>query len=368
MTSKDNTRTPFRFSPEEFAGAIGDFGTIIPLVLGVVLVSDLHPGHVLLFVALAYIITGVYYRLPVPVEPMKAIGAIVIAGELTHGEIVASGLIVGVLFLMLGFFRSMKTFQRLIPKSVIHGIQLGLALILLRTSYDFITLDPGPAMVGVLVVVVFLLMKRFLRVPDVAALVLIVMGVVWGLVARGGAPPPDLIPMPKLIIPSLSEWMSGFWELAVPQAPLTLTNAILATSLLFHDMMGKDVQPDRLAKSTGVMNIISVPLGGFPMCHGAGGLAAQYRFGARTGGSNIISGLILLPVAVWFSGSDHVALISYGIFGAMLLFVAIELGKYAFRTQSVIVTVSMAAMAFFAGFAVAFVVGMGLHWGMRRIG
>jgi len=37
------------------------------------------------------------------------------------------------------------------------------------------------------------------------------------------------------------------------------------------------------------MNLTSVPFGGFPMCHGSGGLAAQYRFGARTGGQTLLA-------------------------------------------------------------------------------
>ncbi len=115
------------------------------------------------------------------------------------------------------------------------------------------------------------------------------------------------------------------------------------------------------------MNLLSVPLGGMPMCYGVGGLAAQYRFGARTGGSNIISGLILLPVALWFSSDAFVELIPCGIFGSMLLFVAWELGKHPFRTDSMIVTVSVAVTALFAGFAVAFLVGIAIHLFFRQM-
>lgn len=74
------------------------------------------------------------------------------------------------------------------------------------------------------------------------------------------------------------------------------------------------------------------------MCHGAGGLAAQYRFGARTGGSNIISGLILLPIALFFAGPEFIKVIPVGIFGALLFFIAIELGKHSVKTDSYIVT------------------------------
>jgi len=107
------------------------------------------------------------------------------------------------------------------------------------------------------------------------------------------------LPMPQIIIPSVQEFFQSTWLLVLPQIPLTVTNAILATSLLINDLFKVKVESDRLSKTIGFMNISSVIFGGLPMCHGAGSLAADYRFGARTGGTNIISGLLLLPVALF---------------------------------------------------------------------
>ena len=127
----------FRFNLEEMAGAVGDYGTLIPIVLGVAIVSNVNLGYMLLFFSFWYIITGIYYKMPVPVEPMKVIGAMVIAEGLNREEIVASGIILGVLFLVLGFGKGMKFIQEKVPQSVIRGIQLGLALLLIKTSFDF---------------------------------------------------------------------------------------------------------------------------------------------------------------------------------------------------------------------------------------
>ena len=115
------------------------------------------------------------------------------------------------------------------------------------------------------------------------------------------------------------------------------------------------------------MNLTSVPFGGFPMCHGAGGLAAQYRFGARTGGSNIISGILLLPIALFFASPEFVAIIPLGVFGALLVFVAIELGKHSFKTSSYIVTITIAILALLINMMVAFVVGMVLAYSLAKI-
>lgn len=70
----------FRFNLEEFAGAIGDYGTLLPIILGVALVVDVNLSAIFFFFALSYIFTGLYYKLPMPIEPMKAVGAIAIAG------------------------------------------------------------------------------------------------------------------------------------------------------------------------------------------------------------------------------------------------------------------------------------------------
>ena len=134
-----------------------------------------------------------------------------------------------------------------------------------------------------------------------------------------------------------------------------------------QDLIHRDVDPDKLSKSIGLMNLTSVPFGGFPMCHGAGGLAAQYRFGARTGGSNIISGLILLPIALFFAGPEFVALIPIGIFGALLIFVAIELGKHSLKTDSYIVTAIIAILALIINMTIAFIIGMISAYVLTRI-
>ena len=134
-----------------------------------------------------------------------------------------------------------------------------------------------------------------------------------------------------------------------------------------QDLIHREVEPDKLSISIGLMNLTSVPFGGFPMCHGAGGLAAQYRFGARTGGSNIISGIILLPIALFFASPEFVAIIPLGVFSALLVFVAIELGKHSFKTSSYIITITIAILALITNMTIAFIVGMVLAYSLAKI-
>lgn len=348
---------PFRWNVEEVAGAVGDFGTLFPLVLGVAIVAKVHLGHILLFFAIWYIVTGLYYKLPVPVEPMKAIGAIVIAEGLREQEIIASGIILGVLFFGIGLCKGMKFIRERIPQSVIRGIQLGLALLLIKTSVHFIIGDYVIAGICILIVVGFLLAHTYGNFPNVSGIVIILFGVIAGFLLSD-IPRISMMSCPTFIVPTIHDFFRGGWLLAIPQAPLTVTNAVLATSLLFKDLLHRDVDPDTLSKSIGLMNLTSVPFGGFPLCHGAGGLAAQYRFGARTGGSNIISGLILLPIALFFAGPEFIAVIPHGVFGAMLVFVAIELGRHGLKTDSYSVTGFIALVALVTNITIAFIAGM----------
>ena len=319
-----------RFTLEEIAGSVGDFGTIFPIMLGVAIACpDVNISHFFLFLAAWFIIAGLYYRLPIPIEPMKAIGAVAIAGGISGGEIVASGIIIGVLFLVLGLTHSMTWIGDRIPKSVIRGVQAGLALMLLKTSLGYIIPDPVFAAISIAIILIFFVASQRTRVPDVSALLVLFIGLGVG-IATQGMPPFRLIPLPTLILPASADFVAGIWDLALPQIPLTLTNAILATSLLTYDLFPKKgVAPDRLSGTIGLMNLISTPLGGFPMCHGAGGLAAMYRFGARTGGAGIIAGILTLIFAIVFAPPEVLTLIPLGVFGALLVFVAIELGKHS---------------------------------------
>ena len=356
----------FRFNLEEIAGAIGDYGTLFPIVLGVAFVSNLNLGHILLFFSVWYIITGLYYKMPMPVEPMKVIGAIVIAGGLSQQEITASGMILGALFLILGFGKGMNFIQDKVPSSVVRGIQMGLALILFKTSIDFIIKDSVLSIICITIIILFFIANKFFHLTDISAIVVILIGIVIGL-QKFGIPQIRILPLPPLIVPGIQDFLKGGWLLAISQAPLTITNAILSTSLLMQDLIHREVEPDKLSISIGLMNLTSVPFGGFPMCHGAGGLAAQYRFGARTGGSNIISGMILLPIALFFASPEFVAIIPLGVFGALLVFVAIKLGKHSFKTSSYIVTITIAILALLTNMTIAFIIGMILACSLAKI-
>jgi len=353
--------TPMKFSLSELAGSLGDFGTIIPLIIAVGLVSDVNIRYVLLFFGIWFILTGLYYRLPIPLEPMKAIAVMVIAGGISSGEIAAAGLILGVIFLVLGYGRFFEVIDRWVPESVVRGIQLGLALLLLKASADFVFKDPFFFIIGIVIVIVFIVLFRYRRVPDLSSLCVIDVGLLGGLYLYG-IPPLSLIPAPQLVIPLPSDFSSALKTLVLPQVVLTIANAILATSLLTKDLFSVNIPPKKFSTSIGLMNLTSVPFGGFPMCHGAGGLAGQYRYGARTGGANVYAGVIFIILALFFSSPEILSIIAIGVLGALLVFVGIEMARYSLRTDSLAITGIIGILALLSSMTIAFIVGLVLAY------
>jgi MFS superfamily sulfate permease-like transporter len=352
---------PLKFNISELAGAFGDFGTIIPLMFATALVCHLNLGMILLFFGIWFVITGWHYRLPVPIEPMKVIAVVAISSVLAGPELAAAGILLGLAFLFLGFGRWLDYINRYVPDPVIRGIQLGLALLLLKSAGEFMVNDPMFFIVGVAVILAVFAISYLGKIPDVSALVLILVAVVIGILIHG-VPGIYLLQVPQsLVVPSLGDFFAAVPELVIPQAIITVTNAILATSLLSKDLFSREIPPRNLSRTIGVMNLVSVPFGGFPMCHGAGGFAAQYRFGARTGGANIFAGVVFLAIALFFAGPAFQSLISPGFYGALLVFVALEMGKHGLKTDSVVVTLVTGILALFS-MIVAFLAGMAIAY------
>lgn len=364
--AEPQTRLKMEFGLNELAGSVGDFGTILPLVLAVSAVAGLSIGYILLFFGIWFIVTGFYYRLPVPVEPMKVIAVVAISENMSAGQIAVAGLILGLLFLSLGFWKWLDHLEEYIPRSVIRGIQLALALLLLRTSAGLLSGDVMVFLGALALMTVLYGISRLTRLPDLSAIAVIVVAFAAGIAVKGF---PGFAPllMPRLVVPSPSDIPVALWSMVVPQALLTLTNAILATSLLTSDLFKTEVRPARLSRTIGLMNLASVPFGGFPMGHGAGGLASQYRFGARTGGANVYAGLILLLLAFLFASPAMLGLVSGGFFAALLVFAAIEMAKYGLKTDSYLVTGTMAILSFAVNMTIAFVAGICVAYALQAI-
>jgi MFS superfamily sulfate permease-like transporter len=324
------------YTLNETAGAFGDLGTLIPFLVGYLTIAKMDPVGVLVAFGLFKIFAGLYYKTPVPIQPMKAIGTAAIshAGVIGPGAILASGLFSGVLWLVMGLSGAVTWIARLTSRPIVHGLILGLGLSFILEGIKLIQGDYVIAVAGI--ALTFALLSRE-RVP--AMLALLGFGVVVA-VAREPAILGDLrgmslhLRLPQFALTSL-DWndvVTGVLVLGLPQAALTLGNAIVATveenNALFPD---RPTTVRAVAIDHGVMNVIGASLGGVPMCHGAGGLAGHVRFGARTGGALVILGGLVLFIGLFLADSvtTFFKLFPPSVLGVILMFGGLELAAGA---------------------------------------
>lgn len=375
-------RPTLRFDRGEAAGALGDLGTFIPLLVGMVNRCGLQLGPALLSAGLLNIVTGVAFGIPMAVQPMKAIAAVAIAEGLNEGQILAAGIVTGGVILILGLTGLINWLNRAMPKSVVRGLQLALGLKLLTGGFAMIAdtkvlIGWDSIGLGVLCASLVLLLYFSTRVPG--ALVVFGLGLAALLLAQ-----PSLLTATSLgmdwHLPALGRldvWTQGTWRGALPQIPLTTLNSVIAVCALSVDLFpNHPAEPRRVALSVGLMNLVCCPLGGMPMCHGAGGLAGQYRFGARTGGSVVMLGIVKVVLALLFGGSLLVWLQAFpkSVLGVLLLFSGLELALVC-RDQKTRVdyfVMLMTAGACLAvntavGFVVGWLIAVLLIWGVFRI-
>jgi MFS superfamily sulfate permease-like transporter len=107
-----------------------------------------------------------------------------------------------------------------------------------------------------------------------------------------------------------------------------------------------------------------------PLCHGAGGLAAQYMFGARTGGAALMEGLLEVALGLFFSRSIQSLFTAFPEFitGVMLLMASVELGKIAFKVEnmntSIVLFTALVSAVF--NIAIGFCAGIVLHYAVKN--
>lgn len=381
----------FKFDRMEFSGSLGDLGTLAPLAIGMIVINGLDSTGVFFMIGLFYILAGLYYGVTVPVQPMKVIGAYVIAAGMSPQEISASVLIMGVLLILLGVTNAIQVLADYTPKCVVRGVQLGVGTVLMVRGIEFM-LRPEPYLrvqsigplsiglvLGVLGTIVTMALLDNKKLP--AAIVIVFGGIAIGLLL--GKPIPEEtvnlgLYIPQVFpygIPTGSEFLLALTLLVIPQIPMTVGNAIISNADLTREYFGpktKMTSYRALANSQGIANIGSFLFGGIPMCHGAGGLAAHYRFGARTAGSNIMIGSIFLALAI-FLGPSAVTilhLIPLSILGVLLLFAGSQLSlmiKDVKGKKDIFVVVVMLGVALATNLGVAFIIGIILAY-LLKIG
>lgn len=389
----------YKFDRHEIAGSLGDLGTILPLGIGMIVINGLDPLGLFLSVGLFYIFSGIYFGVTMPVEPMKVIGAYAVATGISLPQLTASSLLMGIMLLILGGTGAITFLGRYIPKPVIRGVQLSTGVLLITQgvklilgtsrfqvlqevaepylSFQAIGFLPTGILIGIALAFVTLLLLENKRLP--AALVIVIAGLIAGLFLgnHDGLDKVKLdINIPHLLpfgFPSFVDFATALLVLALPQLPMTLGNAVIANVDLSKQYFGessKRVTYNALCISMALANCLAFFLGGMPMCHGAGGLASRYRFGARTAGSNIMIGFIFVILALLLG--EHVLSVFYllpmSALGVLLLFAGSQLGLTILDIQerkALFVVLMVLGITLASNLAVGFVTGTALSYALR---
>ncbi|KAK6162133.1 hypothetical protein DH2020_001974 [Rehmannia glutinosa] len=416
----------FRSKWAELNGAMGDLGTYIPIILALTLSKNLNLGTTLIFTGIYNFVTGSIYGVPMPVQPMKSIAAVAISNpNFNIPEVMAAGICTGAILLLLGITGLMHLVYKLIPISVVRGIQLAQGLSFAMTAVKYIRKvqnfakskaagdRPWMGLDGLLLALIcacFIIIVNGsgdesenenreidLEMDDLnrraskmrklrkiiaslpSAFLIFLLGLVLAVIRGPKAVKefkfgPSSIEIIKI---SKNEWKEGFIKGTIPQLPLSILNSVIAVCKLSTDLFpNKDVSATSVSITVGLMNVIGCWFGAMPSCHGAGGLAGQYKFGGRTGGCVAMLGLAKLVLGLVL-GSSLVRILDQfpvGVLGVLLLFAGIELAiccrDMNSKEECFVMLICAAVSLVGSSAALGFLCGMVVHLlvRLRRVG
>ena len=363
------------FNRNELAGSFGDIGTDLPLIVAMIIAADLHAPSVLIAFGAMQIMSGLYYRMPMPVQPLKAMATIVITQKIAGSVLLGAGLAIGFIMLALSLLGVLDILARIIPKVVIRGIQLGLGISLSALAFREYIASEGNLgyMLATLAFILIIIFFDNKRVP--ASLVAITVGFIYAICFSINFEELSHfinINLPKTFIPTSDDIVKGFILLALPQIPLSLGNSILATKQVIQDLYPdrRDISIKKLGLSYAALNLIAPFLSALPVCHGAGGMVGHHTFGGRTGGSVILYGGMMMILGILF-GSSFTQLIQVfplPILGVILLFEGVFLMLLIHDVMNdrrgllITLLVGMIAFSMPYGFLIALVVGTAIYY------
>ncbi len=324
----------------------------------------LNPAGLFLCLGLTNIILGIRYNLPLPVEPQKSIGSIALSQKWSPNRVISTGFSTGVVWFILGATKILEKISKKVPKLSVRGIQLGLSFILGWAAILMFINDYILGLISLMIIIVFIRWEKF---PT--AILLVVLGIV--MIIFSGKINIDIlkfnVPIITFHFPTWENILIGFFIAGIGQLILTLTNVMIATIALLKELFPEDegdINANNLASNMGIINLISPFFGGIPLCHGSGGLAAQYAFGARTGGSMIFEGIIEVFLGLFFSDLLFTTFLFFpeGILAAMLIYTSFTLGKVALDKISdwkkIVMVLVSALVCLFINITFGFLVGL----------
>lgn len=359
-----------KFLISEASGALGDLGTFLPFVISAISINHLSPSSVFTTFGIFYIFSGMFYGFPMAVQPMKAASAYAISYELTPGAIAAASIAIGIILLVLWVTGAVKWLVKHTPGSVSIGIQTGLGISLVFVGIKFIMQQ---LLLGLIILVIMFLLFQKSRFPT--AIIALILGILLGYVTGLIKEFPAIVPgfsLPEINLPEVRDLFSeNILTFILIQIPLTLTNAVIATSSLSHNIYpgNERVNANNLSASMGIANLFSGSFGGMPMCHGSGGVAAHYKFGARTAVAPIMLGSLLIFTGIFFGGSglEFLKIIPIAVIGCLLFYSGFELASVFknVKKEDRNVALLVVVMSLATNPALGVIAGILVHYGFK---
>ncbi|TET59277.1 MAG: hypothetical protein E3J52_06265 [Promethearchaeota archaeon] len=360
--AKESENNHKKFTLREFGGSFGDWGTLVPFIIGYISIVGLNPAGIFLTLGITNIILGIKFNLPLPVQPQKTIGTVAISKGWDPNMVISTGFGTGVIWFLLGFSKKLNKIVSKVPIVAVRGIQLGLALILGWTGLKLFSENLFLGFISIAIILILIKNK-----PIPSAIILTFGGILIMFFTQTIFISELEFGFPLLTfqIPTWDNFLLGMVYAGFAQLFLTLTNVMVATVVLIKELFPdrEGIDANTLAFNMGAMNLINPFLVGMPLCHGSGGLMAQYAFGARTGGSMILEGVMELILGLFFSEALLVLFTEFpmAILGAMLIYTAFLLGKIAlsdFNIKVFPIILTSAIICFSINIAIGFLIGL----------
>ena len=373
-----------RFSLQEVSGSFGDFGTLVPITIDMTKKNVLQPCVSFFWGGIANIIAGLYWDMPIPVQPMKTIATVVSSKVITTpGGVAAAGILTGSCAFLLGLFDVIKTLTKYIPKSCIAIVQcvtgIGLAMNgfnLINNLNVWIGVDSylTSMLCSLIVILNFIsvhpVIDNYLRkIPS--ALILFCIGMIMS-ISISSREYTFIHPFQVVNI-TADDWKTGFLQGAIAQIPLTLLNSVIAitdlSNSLFEDEIAQGVKKEMTTRSTtvslGLVNVACI-FGGIPTCHGSGGMAGQYKFGGRSGLCVVLLGIVKVIIGLCGGSLFNTFIYNFpnSILGILLFVCGTELTKYGIKyvKNDGFIVAAGVSVGLASKIWVGFLVGILLHY------
>lgn len=355
----------------ETSAAFADLGTFLPLVVGLIVLAGVNPVGLLYGFGLFALASALFYRRPIPVQPMKATAAMAIAGMIGPEVLVATGILLGITLILLSQTDLVVRMKHLIPRTVLHGMRAALAFTLVISAINL----TAASWVLTAALLALLVLIQFTGIRPLSCLIILAVG--WLAFGNSAHLTTETmgLNLPEIALPTGAAFTAALETAYLPQLALTLTNALILTAVIAQDYFPEDAKQateKRLALTSGLANIMLAPIGAIPMCHGAGGLSAHRAMGSVTGWSIAVFGVSCILTAAIFGEqvTTIIAAVPSEVIVTLVIFAAWHLAEPArilkVKPSCKLIIAGMTLIALVSGLMTALVAGVVLEWSISR--